>query len=214
MADLCIEDGSTVLFIGDSITDTGRRGPNAPFGSGYVSLFMEMVIARYPERKIRFINQGIGGHTVVDLRNRWEDDVIRYQPDWVSVKVGINDLHRMLVNGPNPVPVPLFRETYDSILTDTHRKTKAQLVVIDPFFISADTSKQSFRSQVLAVIPEYTAVVAEMADKHGARHVKTHEAFQRQLEHRDPAAFGPDPVHPSRAGHMVIAWELMKVLTA
>src|SRR5690348_15741918 len=33
------EQGQKVLFIGDSITDCGRReGPHAPYGNGYVAL--------------------------------------------------------------------------------------------------------------------------------------------------------------------------------
>ncbi|MBT4141346.1 MAG: GDSL family lipase, partial [Candidatus Latescibacteria bacterium] len=66
MSDFWIEDGETMLFIGDSITDCGRRGGDAPFGSGYVRFFTELATAEYPERNIRFINKGIGGNRVTN----------------------------------------------------------------------------------------------------------------------------------------------------
>ena len=53
-----------MLFIGDSITDCGRRVEHAPLGDGYVHLFSELATARLPERRVRYVNMGIGGNTV------------------------------------------------------------------------------------------------------------------------------------------------------
>ena len=52
--------------------------------------------AKYPDRPIRYINRGIGGNRITDLKLRWRDDVLYHRPDRVSVKIGINDLHSML----------------------------------------------------------------------------------------------------------------------
>jgi len=92
LAELAVKDGETIVFAGDSITDCGRRGEYAPLGNGYVHMFNCLILAKYPERRIRVVNVGIGGNTVLDLRNRWEDDVLSLEPDWVSVLIGINDL--------------------------------------------------------------------------------------------------------------------------
>jgi len=72
MGELCIEDGQTILFIGDSITDCGRFDPATPLGTGYVRFFSELVMAYYPERKIKYINTGIGGNRITNLKERWE----------------------------------------------------------------------------------------------------------------------------------------------
>ena len=210
--DLCFQDGETVLFIGDSITDCGRRAAERPYGSGYVSLVIEAITAQYPERDIRFINKGIGGNRVTDLQLRWQDDVIRFSPDWLSVKIGINDLHTHLRGMDASVSPAKFREVYDEILARAADKISPKLVLIDPFYISIDTSGRSFRSEVLAIIPEYVQVVADMAEKYGARRVKTHEMFQRLIRFHAADSFCPEPVHPNRAGHLAIALELMKTL--
>jgi lysophospholipase L1-like esterase len=63
--------GQRLLFIGDSITDCGRTGPAAPYGDGYVSLLRALVTVRHAERDLTWINRGVAGDTVRELRRRW-----------------------------------------------------------------------------------------------------------------------------------------------
>ena len=48
MTNLLFQSGDKVLFIGDSITDCGRRDEHAPLGNGYVSRIAELITAKYP----------------------------------------------------------------------------------------------------------------------------------------------------------------------
>jgi lysophospholipase L1-like esterase len=212
MSRFLFKDGQTVLFIGDSITDCGRRGASAPFGDGYVRKTIDLITARYPERKLRFINKGIGGNTVVDLLNRWEDDVIRHRPDWLSIKIGINDLHRTARNDADPVPPKRFEDGYRKILERTRKATRAKLILIDPFYISRDTSPHSWRGKVHALLPSYLRIVARLAKEYRAIHVKTHDTFQRHLRYREADRFCPEPVHPNPSGHLVIAHEVLRAV--
>ena len=212
MGHLCFGDGQKVLFIGDSITDCGRRDAAAPLGDGYVSLLRDLVIAGWPDRKLMWINKGIGGNKVTDLRDRWEDDVIREAPDFLSVKIGINDLHTYLGDKQSGISPKRFRDAYDEILTRATTKIKPQLMLITPFYISTDRSGQSFRSIVLDLLPEYISIVESMAQKFGARLVRLQPMFERQLQHRPAETFCPEPVHPNRTGHLLIAHEVLRVL--
>jgi len=201
-----IKSGQTILFIGDSITDCGRRGPEAPLGNGYVKQFTDLVTIREPGKKIRVINKGIGGDVVTGLRDRWEDDVLRRRPDWLSVKIGINDLHRVLRQNPDPVPPALYMEAYDDILSRTRKALpKCRLLLIEPFYMSRARSESSFRRRVLDFIPKYIAVVEAMSRKYRTRLVKTHAIFQRLLKDHEPDKFGMEPVHPNLTGHLAIA---------
>ena len=201
-----IRSGQTILFIGDSITDCGRRGADAPLGSGYVKLFTNMCIIRHPKKAITVINKGIGGDVVTGLRDRWNDDVLRHKPDWLSIKIGINDLHGTLRQVAEPVSPPRYREAYEDILERTRAALpKCKLLLIDPFYISTDTSPTSFRASVVKLIPEYLRVVHDLSRKHGTLNVRTHETFQRLLKTHEPDTFCPEPVHPNLTGHMVIA---------
>lgn len=203
-----------MLLIGDSITDCGRRGAEAPFGNGYVKLFIDLVTARHPERRIQFTNKGIGGNKVTDLRDRWEDDVLRFKPDWLSIKIGINDVHSYLRDPNTGVSPELFRSVYTQILDRTKEALSCQLVLIDPFYISTDRSGQSWRSRVLDTLPQYIETVHDLVKTYDARHVRTHELFAQQLQYRDPDRFCPEPVHPNLSGHMVIANALYETLSA
>jgi lysophospholipase L1-like esterase len=212
MGDFWIQDGETVLFIGDSITDCGRRGAEAPLGNGYVRLFAELVIAAYPERRIHYLNKGIGGNRITQLKERWRDDVLFHRPDRLSIKIGINDLHSHLRGVEDGVSPDLFAEVYDELLDLTRRELDCPVVLLTPFYISLDRSGQTFRSQVLELIPRYLETVEEMSKKYNARLVRLHHLFQEHLKYRDADTFCPEPVHPNHAGHLVIAQALLEEL--
>ncbi len=208
------KQNDTILFIGDSVTDCARRGQCAPLGEGYVKIFQELMTALHPELNLRVMNKGIGGNTVTDLRNRWHDDVMRHDFNWLSVKIGINDLHRNCRGGLPEFTVAKFQEDYDAILEQTvAKKGDAKLILIDPFYISTDFNDQSFRGIVLKLLPEYLDVVEQLSQKYKALHLKTHDMFQRLLQNHDPDEFCPEPVHPNRAGHLAMALHLYQLLS-
>lgn len=208
---MLFQDGQKVILIGDSITDCGCRDSQAPFGNGYVHMAIDLITARYPERDIEYINQGIGGNTVLNLRDRWTIDVVEHQPDWLTVKIGINDLHQTLGN-PNHLPPARYEQLYREVLERARTETSAQLVLIDPFYMSVETDRSTHEGNVMSILPEYLAVVAKMAEEFDALHVLTHERFQEQLRHRPASYFCGEPVHPNARGHYVIALALLDTL--
>ncbi len=214
MSQYWIEDGQTLLFIGDSITDCGRRSGEAPLGNGYVRLFAELATARFPQRRVRYINKGIGGNRVPDLAGRWQDDVLYHRPDRLAVKIGINDLHSYLRGAEDGVDPARFAAVYEHLLGLTQDELGCPLVLLTPFYISTDHSGQNIRSRVLELLPRYIEVVERLAEHFDARLVRLHDIFQRQLQYRDADTFCPEPVHPNQAGHLVIAQALMDALTA
>lgn len=201
-----IQNGQKIVFIGDSITDCGRRGAERPLGVGYVKLFHDLMILREPEKRITFINKGIGGDTVVGLSNRWSDDVLRHKPDWLSIKIGINDLHGMLRDPQNGITPRRFGQEYKAILERTASQLpRCQILLIDPFYLSMEKSPNSFRHKVLELLPEYLAVVHQMSRKFKTRLIRTHELFQGLLKYHDADIFCQEPVHPNLTGHLMIA---------
>ena len=208
-----IRDGQSILFIGDSITDCGRRAAERPLGNGYVKLFSDVLIIREHQKTITVINKGISGDVVTGLRNRWNDDVLRNKPDWLSIKIGINDIHTTLRQSPDAVPPKLYREAYQDILSRTVSALPAcKLILIDPFYISNETSPNSFRSTVLKLLPEYLRIVDELSTQYNAIHIKTHKIYQQLLKNHEPDTFCQEPVHPNLTGHLVIAEALYAAL--
>ena len=208
------ENDTTFLFIGDSITDCGRRGAEAPLGAGYVRAITELVTGRHPDRQIRWINKGIGGNKVSDLRERWRDDVLYHRPDRLSIKIGINDLHTHLRAAPEGVSPERFAELYDEILSLTRDELGAiPIVLLTPFYISTERSSTTLRGQVLELLPSYIDTVVSMGQKYDTSLVHLQDVFQRQLQYRDADVFCPEPVHPNHTGHTIIAQAVVDELS-
>jgi lysophospholipase L1-like esterase len=205
-----VQDGQTVVFIGDSITDCGRRDVASPLGNGYVKFIADLIAIRYPAMKVKIVNKGISGNTVADLRERWHDDVLVLKPDWVSILIGINDVHRTLRNEPTAVPPDRYQRLYRECLMLTKERSNAQLVLMEPFYISTHTETNSWRTQVLRALDDYRKVVKQLADEFGAIFVPLHGLFQEQLRYRPADMFCPEPVHPNSSGHLLIAHAWLK----
>ncbi len=211
---LKVKDGEKILFIGDSITDCGRRAAAAPLGSGYVKFFADMLAIREPEKSLAIINKGIGGDNVPGLLNRWEDDVVWHKPDWLSIKIGINDLHQGLGNPKSPTSPAEYERGYNLILERTRKALpKCRLLLIDPFYISRDETSNSFRRKVLDVLPDYIRVVHKLSSKYKTKLVRTHDMFKRMLGHYEADAFCAEPVHPNPTGHLAIAEQVWRALS-
>ena len=213
MSDFWVQDGEKMLFTGDSITDCGRRDRAVPLGDGYVSIFAELATARYPERRIEWVNTGIGGNRTSHLTERWQPDVIDHRPDRLSIKIGINDLHSVLRFDPDAVPPDNYRRNLDEILTSTRRALgEIPILLITPFYISTDMEHE-LEGTVLRMIPRYIGVLEEMSAKYDTLILNLHDVFQEHLIYRPPSTFCPEPVHPNHTGHVVIANVLMEFLS-
>lgn len=201
-----IKSGDKVLFIGDSITDCGRRGAERPLGNGYVKLFADFLIACEPEKKIEIINKGISGDTSIGLLGRWTDDVLRHEPDWLSIKIGINDLHRHLRDPANGISPEKFEGAYQKIMKHTREALpRCRILLIQPFYISRESSKDSSRRSMLEILPRYLEIAEKLSRQYKTRLLKTHDMFQNLLKYYEPDTFCNEPVHPNLTGHIAIA---------
>lgn len=137
MGQLCFGKNERIVFIGDSITDCGRRTEEyGPYGRGYVSLARALLQARYPERGLTIENRGIGGNTIRNLAARWQEDVLAEEPDWLSVKVGINDVGRLILGLlADHVPLDEYEATYRTLLQQTPAAANGKLILMEPYVI-------------------------------------------------------------------------------
>jgi len=205
---MLFERGQKILFIGDSITDCGRRDVNAPYGNGYMSLVRAFVDARYPELGLTWENRGIGGNTTEHLLARWEEDAIAEQPDWLSVMIGINDVWRTFdSNGAGAVSIEDYETNLRSLLQQVTDRTTARLIVADPFDIDPDRA-----DPMRAMMDSYGAVASRVGAEFGAIPVHTQEAFDAVLATTRWDAWAADKIHPGLPGHAVIAQAYLRAI--
>ena len=207
MSNLLFQPGEKVLFIGDSITDCGRRGDHAPLGSGYVKKVTELITAKYPERQINYVNKGIGGDVVEGLEARWDVDVIAEQPDWLSVKIGINNASRQLGAGIlSETYLPEWEACYRRILTRAKNELDAGLFMFEIFYIEEDVPQPRALD-----VDAYNEVIHRLANEFNARLIRTNEAFDRAVAARPGALWTTqDGVHPNPEGHTLMALAFLK----
>jgi lysophospholipase L1-like esterase len=209
-----IHPNSTLLMIGDSITDCGRARPiaegvNWDLGNGYVSLIHSWLGATCPEQNIRIRNMGISGNTVRDLAARWQSDVLDLQPDWLSIMIGINDVWRQF-DAPLQTEWHVSLDEYASILEQLVRTTRPQLkglVLMTPYFIESNGA-----DPMRATMDRYGEAVRQLAVRYEAILVDTQAAFDDVLKTVHPMALAADRVHSNLAGHMVLARAFLTAL--
>lgn len=207
---LLIEDEATVLFQGDSITDAGRdRTYGEDSGSGYAMMAGAWFNALYPEKKVRFLNRGIGGDRVRDLRRRWQVDCLDLRPDWVSILIGINDTWRRYDSN-DPTSAQAYEATYRSILEDVRSKLEARLILCEPFVLPIPASREEWREDLDPKI----AIVRKLAREFDAILVPLDGIFAQAATQQKLAFWAFDGVHPSQAGHALIAQAWLKAVQA
>jgi lysophospholipase L1-like esterase len=201
-----LKKNDTVLFIGDSITDCGRDYSNVNnMGGGYAKFVAATLQFKVPELDLTFINTGISGHRVRDLKERWQRDCISYQPSVVSVLVGINDVWRRYDSN-SPVSVEDFTEDYRSMLTDLKENTGAAIIMMEPFLLSRPENIQHFREDLDPKIAAVRKLAVEFADVY----IPLDGMFASVSCRRKPQYWSGDGIHPSDAGHMLIAEAWLK----
>jgi lysophospholipase L1-like esterase len=198
--------GTVVLFQGDSITDWGRNravgDPNvsAALGTGYPLLVASAELAAHPESALKFYNRGVSGNKVPDLEQRWAADTLALKPDVLSVLIGVNDFwHKR--NGYTGT-VADYENGYAALLQATRQALPlVRLVVIEPFVLRCGVVDASWFPE----FDERRAAAARVARLAHATFVAMQARFTELAARTSPEYWAADGVHPTPAGHALIA---------
>jgi len=180
-----IEDGAVVLFQGDSITDCGRdRDNDLDLGSGYPNMVAAWFSAIYPEKKVKFINRGISGDRGNDCWRRYDSN--------------------------DPTSVDDFASGYRKILTQIRDNLDARIILCEPFVLPVPEDRKQWREDI---DPKIHAV-RELAMEFNTLYIPLDGIFAAASAKREPAFWAPDGVHPSQAGHALIARAWLETVKA
>jgi lysophospholipase L1-like esterase len=199
--------GAVVVFQGDSITDAGRNRDSAnanaagALGNGYPLLVASAVLAARPASGLRFYNRGISGNKVPDLQQRWTTDTVDLHPDVLSILIGVNDFWHKLDHGYNGT-VQNYEQQYTALLDETRRALpRVHLIVLEPFVLRTGAVDARW-------FPEFDqrrAAAARVATHARATFVPLQSIFNQRARTAPPEYWAADGVHPTPAGHAVIA---------
>ncbi|WP_168122616.1 SGNH/GDSL hydrolase family protein [Paenibacillus sp. HB172176] len=205
-----IEENAVVLFQGDSITDTGRnREVSGSLGTGYANLIASQFGLKYPEKNVSFLNRGCSGNRAVDLERRWQTDCLDLKPTWVSIYIGINDTWRRYDNN-DPTSTEAYYSSCRNLIVQTKERLDANLILIEPFVLPVPEDRRAWREDL---DPKIIAVRA-LAEEFKTLYVPLDGLFAAASMKTGPAYWAPDGVHPSAAGHALIAEAWLKAVKA
>ena len=77
-----LREGDCVVCLGDSLTADPE---------GYVTLAREVLRRRLPPVSVGLVNAGVCGDTARGMLFRFDRDVLRHRPTWVTISAGLND---------------------------------------------------------------------------------------------------------------------------
>jgi lysophospholipase L1-like esterase len=198
---IAIKNGQKILFIGDSITDCGRSRENPGLlGNGYAMMTAAKLMVQYPEQNLSFLNFGISGNRVRDLKARWTDDCIRQKPDILSILIGINDTWRRY-DGNDTTDASFFADDFRHIIKRTKDEIGCQIIILEPFVLPFPADRKKWREDL---DPKINAC-REMALEYADAYVPFDGIFAAAACRQKPAYWAADGVHPTIAGHMLIA---------
>ena len=102
-----IKKGAKILFIGDSVTAYGRDyNEFASIGKSYAKM-----LADEWQDNATCYNTSVSGRKVRDVLDHFDEEVVRVNPDYAFVLIGVNDTWHGFPSANNPLPK--FMEEYN-----------------------------------------------------------------------------------------------------
>ena len=201
----------TILFQGDSITDAGRSRENDnDRGTGYPTFVSAELGLKYPG-EYKFINRGISGNRIVDLYARIKCDFINLKPDYLTILIGINDVWHE-VGSRNGVDNKKFFKVYSDLIEEIKTMLPSiEIFILEPFVLKGSATEEDWN-----VFKSETKLRAEsakaVAEKFGLTFIPLQDKFDEAEKKAESSYWLGDGVHPTAAGHEIIANEVVKAL--
>ena len=215
LSPLKILKGNTILFQGDSITDSGRKKDDNLFnnptslGSGYVLQAAAEMLFTYADKDLKIYNKGISGNKVYQLADRWDKDCLDIKPDILSVLIGVNDYwHKH--NGKYDGTVAVYKKDLIALLERTLAASpNIKLVIGEPFAIKGvkavdDTWYPEFDT--------YRVAAKEIATQFNAVFIPYQKVFYEAQKIAPGNYWTADGVHPTLAGTKLMAHAWLKAV--
>jgi len=201
-----------ILFIGDSVTSSGRdtMDPDS-LGGGFPLLIASYLFTKYPSLNFSFYNRGIGGNTLHDLVDRWETDCLELNPDIVTIMIGVNDTWNNLSRDYSFTEEDLedFESKYRYLLKSLYHRTDARIILMEPFVIPYSKDRQKWRTDLNSKIE----IVRKLARDYQTELIPLDGILNaKAVNNRSVYYTEEDGVHPTIAGHGEIAKSWLNII--
>jgi lysophospholipase L1-like esterase len=175
-----------VVCLGDSITH------------GIVSTnYVDALQKKYKD-SLLFINSGINGNLAYNLNKRLQGDCIDFDPDYVTILIGTNDVncHKSLIMMKRYIKMQrlpqypdreFFKNNLVDILESIKKKTKAETAVL-----SLPVIGENLESIMNQKVKEYSDIIKEMTKRYKVSYLplyETQKRFLEEIKERNPSVY-------------------------
>ena len=192
-----------IVFLGDSITDAGRKDSPNQLGYGYVNIFSEQLNKQ--NQQLNIINKGVDGQFTEQIAQSLHSECIFLHPDYVSILVGINDIGLLVASDVSEQEKLYMLEdsirAYHEMLFDLSRETTAKIITLEPFIFPKDGAFEEW-------IPwqkKMSKNIRKLARNYGASFVPLQEPLKQKMEELGYDAITTDGMHLTSTGHEILA---------
>nr|WP_317362000.1 GDSL-type esterase/lipase family protein [uncultured Blautia sp.] len=192
-----------IVFLGDSITDAGRKESPNQLGYGYVNIFSEQLNKQ--DQQLNIINKGVDGQFTEQIAQSLHPECIFLHPDYVSILVGINDIGLLVASDVSEQEKLYMLEdsirAYHEMLFDLSRETTAKIITLEPFIFPKDGAFEEW-------IPwqkKMSKNIRKLARNYGASFVPLQEPLEQKIEELGYDAITTDGMHLTSTGHEILA---------
>lgn len=192
------------LFQGDSITDAGRMNYEDPhsMGTGYPRLLEEALTSG---EDCDVMNCGISGSRVVDLLARWKRDCLNLEPDVLTIFIGVNDVWHEMGGRRCGVNPEVFEDVYRILLREAKKALPGIRIILMGAFVTHGTATDPEWETFDGEVRIRREITRKLAEEYHLEYVDLQKVFDGAQEDMPPEHWTVDGVHPTAAGHELIA---------
>ncbi|MFK7851822.1 MAG: SGNH/GDSL hydrolase family protein [Akkermansiaceae bacterium] len=156
-AELIVEKGEKIAFLGDSITQAGKRK------NGYITFVIEAL--NHENLNVTAVPAGISGHKSTNMLARVDKDVVSKAPDWMLLSCGVNDVWHFTLKLGNRtfegVPLKDYKKNIIEII-DKAEAADIKVMILTSTMIGEDPEKETNQT-----LEPYNDFLRELAKEKG-----------------------------------------------
>jgi len=213
----CNQNVKQVVFLGDSITQNAVI--NSEEFKGFITLIQEEV-----DKNIKLIGRGISGDKVSDLLARYNQDVLKLDPDIVFIYIGINDVWHKYDFGTGS-DIDLYEKGLRTIITDIQNQG-AQVILCTPTVIGENSGEFRLGNQFKDVetmekmdedLDAFSDIVRNLSIEFNTELVDLRKVFKNYISENNPenkakGILTSDGVHLNNQGSRLIAENMLNYI--
>lgn len=231
-------NGQLVAFLGDSITqhlsavsDSMETQTNGlpPAGTavcvdrhehrGWSIMLANRIHLAHPDRRIRYLNAGIGGHSSRQMLARFDDDILIHQPQWLLLSAGVVEVRRTYQPDRVSERVPLEEYVTNlTIMVIRALNADTQVVLLEPTPHArpvTDGPPEVTLEAVNTLTRQYASAMRQVAQEMSVRFVSLFDEFLRIEQHlAGDASLYADEVHLNARGDLLYSQLVYQYLDA